>query len=138
MRMRTVLEDRLNIGVNGDVRLREAADLVPCAGRALKVKEAADVVIFVERAEDALDFLARKAQRVERHGFSVATRNRQIFSNNFLQFHFSSPARTSDPLSVSSGYGNRLRSRLRRRQIDRALPLKIVPGVCLDSGDSAM
>ena len=108
------LENRLNIGVDGDVRLRKTVDLIARAGGALKMEEAADVVVLVEGAENTFDFLPRKSQRIERHGFSVAARNRQIFSDNFLQFHMCDSATANRPAGVSTGYRSRLSDRLAR------------------------
>ena len=85
--------------------MRKAADFVTRAGSTLKMEEAADVVILVESAEDSLDFFARKSQRIERHCFSVASRNRQIFSNNFpcdsiFEVHAGEPFRPAFPAGM--------------------------------------
>jgi uncharacterized protein (DUF2384 family) len=48
-------EDGLNISVYRNMRLRESVDFVICPSSALEVKIPADVVVFIEGAEDAFD-----------------------------------------------------------------------------------
>ena len=103
MRIENGLENRLNIGVNGNVRLRKPVDPIVGASGALKMKKAADVVILVKGAENAFDFLPRKSQRIERHGFSVAAGDSEIFLNDFLQFQGATPQRRATQPAFLSG-----------------------------------
>jgi hypothetical protein len=96
-------KDGLNFLVNRDVRLVETIDGVGGAGNLAEVKESADMVILVERAENALDLARLHAEIRERSKKCEAARDGQIFVNNFAQCHClwraSSTARTrrSDP-----------------------------------------
>ncbi len=85
------LQNFLNLGVDRNVSLRKPADLKGLAGGFAEVEEAADVVILVEHVENALGLFVRKAQRFDRHGFSVAARRRQIFVDYVRASSWSDP-----------------------------------------------
>ena len=81
------LQNFLDFGVNRNVRLRKTADLEGLAGGFAEVEEAADVVILVEDVENLLGLFMRKAERLERHGFSVSARYRKVFVYHAAQVH---------------------------------------------------
>ena len=82
-----ILQNLLDFGVYRNVGLGEAADLEGLAGGFAEVEEAADVVILIEHAENALRLLVQQAERFDGHGFSVSARCRQIFFNHVAQVH---------------------------------------------------
>ena len=81
------LKRGLNSLVDGDVGLRKTVDGKVCAGGALEVDEAADVVVLVEMAERGFDFLARKAKRRKRDGPAVGTGDGKVFLDGLAESH---------------------------------------------------
>src|ERR1700692_2176484 len=85
------LQSGLNFLVDGNVGLLEAVDQVGGAGNLAEVKIAADVVILVERAENAFDLGAFHAEISERGKECEAPRDSQIFLDNLAQRHDLNP-----------------------------------------------
>ena len=67
------------------MRLGEAVDGVTGAGGVLKMEVAADVVVLVEGAEEALCFFMAEPKRGNRHSFAVAARDGEIFVHEFAK-----------------------------------------------------
>lgn len=80
-------ENGLNFGVDRDVRLVEAIDSVGRPAHLREMKVAADVVVLVEYAEDALDLSSVDAKIRKRREESKAAREGQIFIDDFAQGH---------------------------------------------------
>src|SRR4029077_4508265 len=81
------LEYGLDFGVDGDVGLGEAVNLVAGTRGVAEVEEAADVVVLVEDVEDSFGLLARKAKCGDGNGFAVAAGGGKIFFEEIAQRH---------------------------------------------------
>ena len=77
------LQDFLDFTVNGNVCVLESVDRVSGAGNPAEVKIAADMVILVKRRENAFGLSAIETKIGESCGTSVATRDGQIFFDDF-------------------------------------------------------
>jgi hypothetical protein len=80
-------QNGLNFLINRNVRLRESINHVGGARNLAEVKVAADVVILIERAENALDIALLHAKFRERRKKRKAACDGQILLDNFAQSH---------------------------------------------------
>ena len=76
----TALKNGLDFRVNRDVRLLKAVDGVRRPGHLRKMKEAADVVILVECAEELLGLLTSQPEFRKRRGESKPPAMARYFS----------------------------------------------------------
>lgn len=101
-----MLQNRLNFLIDGNVGLLKSVDLKGGAGNLAEVKVAADVVILVERAKNALHFFALETKLRERRKKCKAASENQIFFDNFAQCHkFMAGCKVSTRQSLHYGDG---------------------------------
>ena len=81
------LKDVLDFSVDGDVRVVEAVYRVGSAGSTAEVKISADVIVLVKRRKDAFGLRAVETKIGERNGASIASRNGQVFFDDFAKVH---------------------------------------------------
>src|SRR5579862_6382542 len=86
-RLKPILQNRLDFLVNRNMCLFEPDDGVTRSGHLAEVKEAADVVILVQRAENPLNLAALQAKVRQWRQECEAAGDGQILFDDFLQGH---------------------------------------------------
>src|SRR6266849_9096707 len=81
------LKNRLDFGVEGDVRVGKAVDVEALPAHIGEVEESADVVVLIENAEDALGLLPAHAKACERRWVAKSACQHQILFDNFAEAH---------------------------------------------------
>jgi hypothetical protein len=86
-----LLQDGFDFGVQGDVRLRETVDVITPAGTVgsggfeSEMEKAADVIVLVKDAKEALGFLRGESKSGQRQRASEAAGELAIFFEDVAQ-----------------------------------------------------